>query len=87
MSLADRIAVLDAGRVQQVDTPVELYQHPRSRFVAGFVGANNVFSGRLMPSGGLDVPGVGVLPAPAGKAARRAAGRLDSAKPGAADRT
>ncbi|AGP52038.1 ABC transporter ATP-binding protein [Streptomyces rapamycinicus] len=69
MSLADRIAVLDAGRVQQVDTPVELYRHPRGRFVAGLVGANNVFSGRLLPSGGLDVPGVGVLPAPAGKAA------------------
>ncbi|MCG0286832.1 ABC transporter ATP-binding protein [Streptomyces sp. PSAA01] len=69
MSLADRIAVLDRGRLQQVDTPVELYRHPRGRFVAGFVGANNVFSGRLLPSGGLDVPGVGVLPAPAGKAA------------------
>lgn len=69
MSLADRIAVLDRGRVHQVDTPVELYRHPRGRFVAGFVGANNVFSGRLLPSGGLDVPGVGVLPAPAGDTA------------------
>ncbi|MBA2807741.1 ABC transporter ATP-binding protein [Streptomyces sp. KM273126] len=65
MSLADRIAVLDAGRVQQVDTPVELYRRPRSRFVAGFVGANNIFAGRLLASGGLDVPGVGVLPAAA----------------------
>ncbi|MFI1728936.1 ABC transporter ATP-binding protein [Streptomyces acidicola] len=62
MSLADRIAVLDAGRVQQVDTPVELYRRPRGRFVAGFVGANNIFAGRLPASGGLDVPGVGVLP-------------------------
>ncbi|MGW6905350.1 ABC transporter ATP-binding protein [Streptomyces sp. NPDC054940] len=65
MSLADRIAVLDRGRVHQVDTPVELYRRPRGRFVAGFVGANNVFAGRLLPSGGVDVPGVGVLPAPA----------------------
>ncbi|MEV5774646.1 ABC transporter ATP-binding protein [Streptomyces antimycoticus] len=69
MSLADRIAVLDRGRVQQADTPVELYRRPRSRFVAGFVGANNVFSGRLLLSGGLEVPGVGVLPAPAGDTA------------------
>jgi spermidine/putrescine transport system ATP-binding protein/putrescine transport system ATP-binding protein len=66
MSLADRIAVLDRGRVLQVDTPVELYRRPRSRFVAEFVGANNLFSGRLRASGGLEVPGVGVLPAPAG---------------------
>ncbi|MEW2402451.1 ABC transporter ATP-binding protein [Streptomyces sp. NPDC046862] len=65
MSLADRIAVLDQGRVQQVDTPVELYRRPRGRFVADFVGANNLFAGRLPASGGLDVPGVGVLPAPA----------------------
>lgn len=69
MSLADRIAVLDTGRVQQVDTPVELYRRPRGRFVAGFVGANNIFAGRLLASGGLDVPGVGVLPAAAGDAA------------------
>ncbi|MER6010596.1 ABC transporter ATP-binding protein [Streptomyces bluensis] len=68
MSLADRIAVLDAGRVQQVDTPVELYRRPRGRFVAGFVGANNIFAGRLLADGGLDVPGVGVLPAAAGDA-------------------
>ncbi|MEU9290938.1 ABC transporter ATP-binding protein [Streptomyces sp. NPDC048275] len=66
MSLADRIAVLDRGRVLQVDTPVELYRRPQGRFVAGFVGSNNIFSGQLRPSGGLDVPGVGVLPAPAG---------------------
>jgi spermidine/putrescine ABC transporter ATP-binding subunit len=65
MSLADRIAVLDRGRVLQVDTPVELYGRPRSRFVAGFVGSNNLFSGRLLASGGLSAPGVGVLPAPA----------------------
>ncbi|WP_409473883.1 ABC transporter ATP-binding protein [Streptomyces sp. HC307] len=66
MSLADRIAVLDRGRILQVDTPVELYRHPQGRFVAGFVGSNNIFSGHLLPSGGLDVPGVGVLPAPVG---------------------
>ncbi|MFI7296084.1 ABC transporter ATP-binding protein [Streptomyces sp. NPDC050121] len=65
MSLADRIAVLDRGRVLQVDTPVELYGRPRSRFVAGFVGSNNLFSGRLLATGGLEAPGVGVLPAPA----------------------
>ncbi|MEO3871965.1 ABC transporter ATP-binding protein [Nonomuraea sp. B12E4] len=51
MSLADRIAVLDGGRVCQVDRPVELYERPRSPFVADFVGANNLFPGTVSGSG------------------------------------
>ena len=39
MTLADRIVVLDAGEVRQVGTPIELYQHPANRFVAGFIGS------------------------------------------------
>ncbi|MBE7733743.1 ABC transporter ATP-binding protein [Devosia faecipullorum] len=39
MTLADRIIVLNAGRVEQVGTPKELYERPQSRFVAGFVGS------------------------------------------------
>jgi spermidine/putrescine transport system ATP-binding protein/putrescine transport system ATP-binding protein len=61
MSLADRIAVLNDGRVEQVDTPVALYQRPRTRFVADFVGANNLFTGTLR-GGGVEVPGLGLLP-------------------------
>jgi ABC-type sugar transport system ATPase subunit len=38
MTLADRIAVLDRGRLQQVGTPRELYEEPVNRFVAGFLG-------------------------------------------------
>jgi multiple sugar transport system ATP-binding protein len=38
MSLADRIAVLNAGALQQVGTPEEVYDHPVNRFVAGFIG-------------------------------------------------
>ncbi|WP_113704040.1 ABC transporter ATP-binding protein [Nonomuraea lactucae] len=45
MSLADRIAVFDSGRVRQVDEPVALYERPRTPFVADFVGANNLFEG------------------------------------------
>ncbi|GAA2860037.1 hypothetical protein GCM10010517_18630 [Streptosporangium fragile] len=60
MSLADRIAVFSAGRVEQVDAPVELYERPATRFVADFVGANNLFEG-LASSSGL-VGGLGVLP-------------------------
>jgi multiple sugar transport system ATP-binding protein len=39
MGLADRIAVMHAGRVEQIDTPAALYRHPRSMFVGGFVGS------------------------------------------------
>jgi putrescine transport system ATP-binding protein len=43
MTLADRIAVMDRGRVQQVGPPTEVYEHPASRFVAGFIGAMSQF--------------------------------------------
>ncbi|MBF6518711.1 ABC transporter ATP-binding protein [Nocardia farcinica] len=39
MTMADRIALLDEGRVEQVGTPAELYDRPRSAFVAGFLGS------------------------------------------------
>ena len=39
MTLADRIVVLNAGRIEQVGTPLELYEHPGNLFVAGFIGS------------------------------------------------
>ncbi|MGH7542860.1 MAG: ABC transporter ATP-binding protein, partial [Gemmatimonadota bacterium] len=39
MTLGERIVVLDAGRIQQVDAPLELYERPVNRFVAGFIGS------------------------------------------------
>src|SRR5512143_2699397 len=45
LTLADRIAVLDAGRVLQVGTPEEIFQRPTSAFVAGFMGADNARDG------------------------------------------
>lgn len=41
MALGDRIAVLERGRIAQIDTPRAIYQHPATRFVADFVGAIN----------------------------------------------
>ena len=38
MSMADRIAILEAGRIQQLGTPTDIYNHPANLFVAGFVG-------------------------------------------------
>lgn len=39
MSMADRIAILDSGRIQQLGTPSEIYDHPTNLFVAGFIGS------------------------------------------------
>ncbi|MDQ6818166.1 MAG: ABC transporter ATP-binding protein [Actinomycetota bacterium] len=41
MAMADRIAVMNAGRIEQVGTPREIYHHPASRFVADFIGESN----------------------------------------------
>ena len=42
LSMADRVAVFNDGRIMQVGAPQEIYQRPRSRFVADFVGSSNV---------------------------------------------
>ena len=39
MTLADRIAVFSAGRIEQIGAPLELYHHPKNLFVAGFLGS------------------------------------------------
>ena len=57
MTLADRIAVLNKGRVQQLGTPLELYNKPVNTFVASFIGnpSMNFFKGQLEVSGGKKV--------------------------------
>ncbi len=51
LSVADRIVVMSAGKVEQVGTPREIYQRPASRFVAEFIGLTNVFAGSVEPGG------------------------------------
>jgi iron(III) transport system ATP-binding protein len=48
LSLSDRVAVMREGRVLQVGPPRELYERPRTRFVADFVGTNNLVPGRAI---------------------------------------
>lgn len=46
-AVADRVALLREGRLEQVDTPVRIYRRPRTAFVARFLGMENLFSGEL----------------------------------------
>ena len=48
LSLSDRVAVMKDGRVLQVGAPKELYERPRTRFVADFVGTNNLVAGEVL---------------------------------------
>jgi spermidine/putrescine transport system ATP-binding protein len=48
MSLSDRIAVMDNGRIEQVGAPAEIYESPRSSFVAAFIGDTNFLEGRVL---------------------------------------
>src|SRR5207245_4988126 len=42
LTMSDRIAVFNDGRIEQLGTPAEVYEHPATDFVAGFVGVSNV---------------------------------------------
>jgi multiple sugar transport system ATP-binding protein len=57
MTLADRVVVMNQGRIEQVGPPQELYHNPLTRFVAGFIGSPsmNFLSGRLFDDNGLKV--------------------------------
>ena len=47
MTMADRIAVMNRGRIEQLGTPSELYETPQTTFVAGFLGASNLIAGTV----------------------------------------
>jgi spermidine/putrescine transport system ATP-binding protein len=45
LTMSDRIAVMNEGRVEQLGSPRDIYEHPATRFVAGFIGTSNILSG------------------------------------------
>ena len=51
LALSDRIAVLSHGRIEQIGTPTEIYEHPASAFVAEFIGSSNMLRGRIVEKG------------------------------------
>ena len=77
MTLADRVVVMNAGRIEQVGPPQELYHNPATRFVAGFIGspAMNFIAVKVLNDGGLSVqmPGGERLAIPPQRANRYAA--------------
>ena len=72
LALADRVAVINAGRVEQVGTPGSIYNRPASAFVAAFIGEMNVLRGKVREERGSEVRidcGGLLVAAPAGDAA------------------
>ena len=94
LSMANRIAVMEAGQVRQVASPSELYEYPNCRFVADFIGKMNLFEGRVTGLSGnrinLQVEGLGEVALPAVEGATGEVGiavrpeklRLDREQPG-----
>lgn len=69
MTMADRIAVMDHGKLLQVGTPLEIYNHPSDTFVARFIGAPgmNILDGQLSRTAqglAVELPGLGSVPVP-----------------------
>jgi ABC-type Fe3+/spermidine/putrescine transport system ATPase subunit len=51
LAISDRIIVMNGGLIEQVGTPAEIYDRPRTRFVADFIGAANIIVGHVEPNG------------------------------------
>ena len=62
LTLADRIAVIDAGRIVQIGAPEEIFHRPTSAFVAGFMGADNALDLSLAGDGALKAIGLDTTP-------------------------
>ncbi len=80
MTMADKIVVLQAGRVEQVGTPLELYHHPANLFVAGFIGSPrmNLLPARVVGGGGTGV----ALELPSGARVEAGLGKVGLAEVG-----
>ena len=50
-SISDRVVVMEAGRITQVDAPYRIYEHPRTRFISHFVGKTNLLEARVTQAG------------------------------------
>lgn len=95
MVTSDRIAVMNKGRIEQLDAPYELYRRPKTRFVAGFIGRTNLLTGArrddAVDFGGFQLPARvlapdGELPQEVQVSIRPQSIQLRRERPGASDR-
>jgi putative spermidine/putrescine transport system ATP-binding protein len=65
LSISDRIVVMNEGRIEQIGAPFEIYNYPRTRFVASFVGTLNILHGKVVDgnAGKLEIDGQTILAA------------------------
>jgi putative spermidine/putrescine transport system ATP-binding protein len=63
MTMSDRVAVFSNGKVEQIGSPLEVYNRPVNRFVGEFIGDSNFFAGRVDPSrpGWIELSGIGPM--------------------------
>ena len=71
MTMADSIAVMNAGKIEQLGAPTELYEHPRTAFVAGFLGVSNLLRGEADGNGVVRLDDGTVVRAPTAEARGR----------------
>jgi spermidine/putrescine transport system ATP-binding protein len=99
LTMSDRLVVMNAGRIEQLGSPREVYERPRTRFVAGFIGTSNLLTGTVARMDGdtavIETSGDEQLVAPGAAAVGAVAGRpldmtvrpekisIDTAAPGA----
>ena len=90
LAVSDQIIVMEAGRIAQAGTPQQLYEHPHSEFVAGFMGEAMLFDGQALANGAVQLGPLRVTPrqavaaGPVKVAVRPEAWRLSAADPGEA---
>ena len=59
--MADRLAVMSNGKIQQIGTPRDIFDHPATDFVARFIGAGNFLDGKMVGGGAAEVEGLGAV--------------------------
>jgi len=69
LTMSDRVAVMRAGRVEQVGAPLDIYETPRTVFVAGFIGNTNLLAGHSRGGAAIECAGVTIATADAAPAA------------------
>ena len=72
MTMSDRIVVFNAGRIEQVASPLDVYHRPGTVFVAGFIGDNNIFPATALEGANYHVEGLGRIKADKTSAGERA---------------